>query len=482
MAASRVPRILFLIADTGGGHRSAANAIRAAMDVIAPEADLPTIPASHSSITASELPFAPSGYLPAAWSGALRPWHADIHDIFQECGRSPIRQTMRLYGPTVTNSPTLYAGFYYATNTPPIFAALSALNKSLIRRGLVEALPRWRPDLIVSVHPLLTQPTLEIVKRVFGAKIPAITVVTDLVRFHRAWAMPDVDLCIVPTLAAQDLMVQMGMPANKIRLIGMPIHPKFCLPSAGRATTLQALGLDPDRFTVLLVGGGDGVGTLGESARAIAASGLPIQQIVVTGRNRRLRDELLAEQATFGAPSVILGFVENMPDLMRAADIIVTKAGPGTIAEALACGLPIILTGAIPGQEVGNIEYVESQGVGQLARTPEAIVEALQGYVTSDPTAYAALRDNARQLSKPRASFEIANLILGYVPSTRSISVWDRVAPRAHHRRRSVRRTRQRYPRPKRPVAPSSGMEQLRRLPLLIRRRQRRLSLRGSAE
>ncbi|MBA3823218.1 MAG: hypothetical protein H0X24_04825, partial [Ktedonobacterales bacterium] len=237
MAGSRVPRILFLIADTGGGHRSAANAIRAAMDLIAPEIDIPNAPAPHVGIDAQELPFSPSVYLPAAWSQVPRPWHADIHDIFQECGRSPIRRTMKMYGPAVTNTPTLYAGFYYATNTLPIFTALSALNKSLIRRGLIEALPRWRPDLIVSVHPLLTQPTLEIVRRVFHAKIPAITVVTDLVRFHRAWAMPDVDFCIVPTAAARDLMVQIGMPPNKIRLVGMPIHPKFCLPPAERSTT-----------------------------------------------------------------------------------------------------------------------------------------------------------------------------------------------------------------------------------------------------
>ncbi len=473
-ATRRVPRILFLIADTGGGHRSAANAIRAAMTLIAPETDLPEDPAPARMDPAS-FPFDPHDFVPAAWGATARRWHAIIPDIFQECGLPPLRRTVRLYGSTVTHRPTLYAGLWHATNTRATYAALAALNRSMMRGGLLRLLDRVRPDVIVSVHGLLTKPVLDVLHQM-RVRVPIITVVTDLIRFHRAWATPDVDVCIVPTAAARDLTIAMGMPAERIRLLGMPIHPKFCLPSTGTERMRADLGLERDRFTVLLVGGGEGLGHLGEASRALARSGLPIQLIVVTGRNHALQQALQAEHAAWPVPAAILGFVDTMPDLMRASDVIVTKAGPGTIAEALACGLPIILTGAIPGQEVGNIEYVESQGVGKLATTPGTIVQAVHSFVVADPADYARRRAHARDLSHPRAAFEIASAILGFVPASRSPSVWDQVAPAhvpirlfAMRRHRPTPRPRERTPRF---TIPPAGQLR-RRLPLFNRRRDR---------
>ncbi len=444
-AGRRVPTVLFLIADTGGGHRSAANAIRAAMHLIAPETPGEGRPIPPPVIDVNALPFAPQELIPANWHGSARPWHAEIHDIFQECGRLPLRRTVRLYGPTVEKTPTVYSGFYHVTNTAPAYAALSAITQRLLSQGLCERLEELRPDVIVSVHPLLTHPTLNII-RMMGMRVPFLTVVTDLVKFHRAWAEPEVDVCSVPTEAARDLVIELGMAPEKVRLIGMPIHPKFCLMPADRGQMRRDLGLDPDLLTVLLVGGGDGVGGIGEATLALAASQLPIQVIVVTGRNHQLYQELAARQDTLGVPAKILGFVENMPDLMHAADVIVTKAGPGTIMEALSCGLPIILSSAIPGQEVGNIAFVANHQVGVHAPTPEAIVHAVRDILVMSPAERDAIRNRALQLSDPRAPFEIARLIFSYLPSPRSISVWNQM-PRSHVFYVPARRPRRRVQR-----------------------------------
>ncbi len=485
-ATRRVPRILFLIADTGGGHRAAANAVRAAMQLIAPETPLPGSAVPAVQIDVAALPCAPCDFLPAAWGGAMRPWNAEIHDIIAECGPRPLRQTANMYGPTVTKRPRVYAGFWHATNTRATYAALTAVTTRLLRRRFSDMLTELRPDIIVSVHALLTQPTRDILDRL-GVHLPIITVVTDLVRFHRSWAQPDVAVCTVPTPAARELVEAFGMPPDKVRLLGMPIHPKFCLPTAPPAQTRTRLGLEPDRFTVLLVGGGEGVGRLSEIAHALGSAQLPAQLIIVAGRNQTLRATLAAERAAFDIPTAVLGFVENMPDLMHAADVIVTKAGPGTIAESLACGLPIILTGAIPGQEVGNIDYVTTQHVGVLARTPAEVVAAVGDLAASTPAELAAIRAHAQSLSHPQAAFAIASLILSYVPAPRTMSAWDRVVlspirrrrtrryPRALRRPRGVRRwlgrpARARLPRMQRlPV-----VDGLQRLPLLIRRRRRR--------
>jgi 1,2-diacylglycerol 3-beta-galactosyltransferase len=421
----RVPLVLFLIADTGGGHRSAANAIRAAMDVIVPERFEGERPASLPPFDATRFDFDPAAFRPAAWKGAKRPWRAEIRDAFQECGRYPVRRTANMYGPVVQNSPRVYASFYYITNIKPVCLTLTALTQQLMRRGLIDLFEKLHPDVIVSIHPMITLSALNLLKS-SGVRVPFLTVVTDLVSFHRAWSVPGVDACSVPTPMARDLMIDLGMPPHKLRLLGMPIHPKFCLPPADRIAVRRDLGLQPDRFTALLVGGGDGVGGLGEAATALMQSNLPIQLIVVTGRNRALYRELSERQAGSALPAKILGFVENMPDLMRAADVIVTKAGPGTIMEALSCGLPIVLTGAIPGQEEGNVAFVEDHQVGMLARSPERIIKAVSRLLSLSDDKRAAIGERARSLSTPRASFEIARLILSYLPSLRAVSAWER--------------------------------------------------------
>jgi 1,2-diacylglycerol 3-beta-galactosyltransferase len=476
----RVPQILFLIADTGGGHRAAANAIRAAMQLIAPETH-PSDGAPPTTIPPGAFAFDPHDLIPKGWGGATRAWHAEIHDIIAECGSRTLQRTANMYGPLVTHRPRVYASVWHATNTRTTYAAVSSVTMRMLRRRFADMLLTIRPDVIVSVHSLLTQPTLGVLAGL-GVRPPFLTVVTDLVRFHRSWAQPDVDVCAVPTPAARDLVAAFGMPVEKIRLLGMPIHPKFCLPSVEPAVIRTNLGLQPDRFTVLLVGGGEGLGRLGEFARAIAAAHVPVQMIVIAGRNRALLAELEAERAAWDLPAAVLGFVENMPDLMHAADVIITKAGPGTIAESLACGLPIILTGAIPGQEVGNIDYVIDQHVGVLARTPESVVAAVRDLAASTPEELARLRAHALSLSHPRAAFDIASLILSYLPAASTVSVWDRVALTRRRRRQPLGRRPargQRIPVPRwrraRHARPATSVPggRWRRLAMLVRRRRR---------
>lgn len=425
-ATRRIPVVLFLIADTGGGHRSAANAIRAAMDLIMTESLTGERPAAMQSIDRALMPFNPHDLQPQNWNGKRRPWRAEIHDIFQECGLGPLKRTARLYGPTVEKTPLVYASLYRATNTRPTYAALSVVTNRMLRHGLRRLIGRMRPDLIVSVHPLLTHATLSLVQSL-DIQIPFITVVTDLIRFHRAWAEPRVDICCAPTKEAREQLIEFGMPKEKILLLGMPIHPKFALPPVERETTRAFLGLDADRYTVLLVGGGDGVGGIGEATESLAKSGLPLQLVVVTGRNRELYEDLTKQAKTYPVPCSILSFVQNMPDLMHAADVIVTKAGPGSIMEALSCGLPIILLNAIPGQEEGNITFVQDHHVGVYSPEPEEIVKHVQKLLTLSPEQREEISLRAKSLSNARATFNIAQLILSNIPASSTASPWSKI-------------------------------------------------------
>lgn len=178
------------------------------------------------------------------------------------------------------------------------------------------------------------------------------------------------------------------------------------------------LGWVPDVPAALIVSGGEGMGPVGAIARAVAArltadgqdKRQPAGQLaVICGRNQELLGELSAYP--WPVPTLVKGFVEAIWDWMAASDCIITKAGPGTIAEALALGLPILLSGYIPGQETGNVPYVLKHGVGVYVEDPWQIAEVIGGWFGPQRANMELLAQKARQLGRPEATFEIVENI-----------------------------------------------------------------------
>jgi 1,2-diacylglycerol 3-beta-galactosyltransferase len=256
---------------------------------------------------------------------------------------------------------------------------------------------------------------------------PFITVVTDLFDAHATWFSAPADLCIVPTEGARQRGLRWGFPPERMCIVGLPVSLKFALAnqplvigSPGAWNELRVrLGLEPDRFTILLVGGGEGMGKLEEITRALANSGLPIQLAVIAGRNQALRDKL--EKEKWAVPVRVTGFVTNMPEWMRASDLVVTKAGPGTIMETLTAGRPLLLSGYLPGQEEGNVQFVVETGVGAFRDTPEKIVAQVREWLGPGNETLEQMRKCARAQARPDAALEIARLVdLELVSSTTS--------------------------------------------------------------
>jgi len=371
-------------------------------------------------------------------------WRVVIVDGFAECANFPLRKGVFLYGPAIKHSPRLYSRLFHMTNTVTRFNAAYRISQPFLRQGITQLIERTRPDVIVSVHPLLNHITLQAMRDI-GVRVPFITVITDLVSIHTAWVAPGVTVCVTPTEAARDYALASGIAARRVRLLGMPIDPKFArLPETALAERKAALGLDPDLPTILLVGGGEGAGGLERAAYALARLSMRAQLVIVTGRNRTLYNELERESDSFRMPTTILGFVHNMPELMRAADVVVTKAGPGSISEAMACELPIVLTGYIPGQEEGNVDYVLTNRIGVMAETPEKLAASVRALLQPGSPMLEEMRENIRKLSHPRASFDIAKLILSYVPPASATSAWAKV-PRAQRSRLSRAISRRRH-------------------------------------
>ncbi len=371
MTDKKNPHILFLFSDTGGGHRSAAEAIIEALNLEYPER--------------------------FTW---------EMVDFFADYSPPPLNLAGPTY-PAMSRMDELWKLSFETTDDPHRMRLIYAALWPYVRLYMYRLLRKHPCDVIVSVHPLINTPILRARKK-RNDPTPYITVVTDLVSTHCAWFNNLADLIIVPTPQAYQNAIDLDIEPEKLKVIGLPVADRFCHPSADKRTLRRKLGWPEDKFTVLLVGGGEGMGPLGEVSMKINEARLGATLAIVAGRNAKLQGKL--EKHAWNSPAFIYGFVKDMPELMQAADVLVSKAGPGTICEALIAGLPIILYHRISGQEEGNVAYVTDEGAGVWAPESEAIVETLRAWIEHPEKRQAAV-DNAGRLARPRASRDIARAI-----------------------------------------------------------------------
>jgi 1,2-diacylglycerol 3-beta-galactosyltransferase len=363
------PRVLILWSDTGGGHRAAARALTDALKLLDPTCIV------------------------------------TVADPLIGQGPAVVRRLASLYSPMIRRSRAAWGALYHTSNTRPAFAAIRAVFGHGVRKSVVELLQKHDPDVVLSVHPLLNHISHQAIRK-SGRPRALMTVITDLVDFHRGWTFSQADLVIAPTELARKVALRRRVPADRIKLLGLPVDLRFRPPAPGEKQALRRrFGLDERRFTVLVMGGAAGVGHLIQQVRTLAWEPYQWQLVVVCGRNEKLKRRM--EELRFATPTLILGFVDYMPELMRACDMVVSKAGPGAIAEALATGLPLIITGFLPGQETPNVDYVVDSGVGQFAPKDADLLDEVRVLAEGGPT-WREMARKAAELAHPYASSDIA--------------------------------------------------------------------------
>ena len=367
------PRILFLFSDTGGGHRSAAEAIIESIEIEYPDRI-----------------------------------NCEMVDIFRQYAPPPLQFAPTIY-PPLTRMPDIWELGYRMSDGRRRSRFFSNMMWAYIRRSTRKLVKEHPSDLIVSVHQLTNGPVL---RSLPSPREPFITVVTDLVSTHAFWYDDRANLIIVPTEAARQRGIKLGVNPDKFRVAGLPVAHRFCQPPGNPSTIRSEIGWPEDKPIVLLVGGGDGMGPLKETAEAIDQTGLPITLVIVTGRNNKIKKRL--ESRKWNITTKIYGFVHEMPDFMQASDILVTKAGPGTICEAFIAGLPIILYSRLPGQEDGNVSFVVGKGAGVWAPEPEMVVKALTNWVNF-PNQRLQVAESSKRLGRPQAARQIARILAEHV-------------------------------------------------------------------
>ncbi|HEY3416342.1 MAG TPA: glycosyltransferase, partial [Armatimonadota bacterium] len=275
--------------------------------------------------------------------------------------------------------------------------------------------------LIVSVHAIVNHALTRAVRELgWQQRVPYYIVCTDLTdHFLKGWANPNVTGVIAFTEKARRQMIAYGLPAEKIIVhSGFPVNPSFFAGTQSREDARIALDLDPKTFTILISMGGMAIPRKTIAiVRALCASGLPLQLLVICGMNRSLKRVM--HRVAYNAPLRIdvYGFTDRMSEMMTAADLLITKPGPGSIMEAVIKELPLLLdatTEPMP-QERGNLAFALEQGIAREITNYRRLPQQVQRLLT-DPQEYETIRDNMRKIKNENGIFDVVETLLASLP------------------------------------------------------------------
>jgi hypothetical protein len=364
-------KIIFVYFDAGGGHRSAATSLKAVID------------------------------------SQNRPWDIQLLNLQEHLDALDfVRSLTRVRMQDVYNLMLRRGWTLGSTQIMRVLQATIRLYHPLLVRRLVTHWRESEPDLVVSFIPHFNRALGESLHKARQGK-PFVTLLTDLADFppHFWIERQDQDfICGTEHAAAQACAV--GHPESRIhRVSGMILNPKFYERAAcDRAAARQRLGLEPERLTGLVLFGGYGAKSMLEIAERLDASGLPIQLIFICGKNERLAHALRSRPS--GLPRFVEGFTKDVPQYMRLSDFFLGKPGPGSISEALAMGLPVIVernAWTLP-QERYNAEWVRENGYGLVVKNWREVAGAVAGLI--EPASFTDRRQRIAAFHN-RAVFEI---------------------------------------------------------------------------
>lgn len=380
-AAERRPRILFATIAAGGGHVAVARAMAEAIE--------------HHYPGRFELRV--SDYMKEVGVKKV----ADLDRLHKNIWRFMLR-----YPVLARTSQRVMDAFPRTT---------VAIQRRLVRgfaRAAADELGRDPPQLIFSNHGLMTAGLAE-AKRIGGLEIPVLSFANELVGICSYWADPRADRIVVPSDEARRDLMRFGVPESRLSFVGFgyPVRQAFLNAPAKREARAR-LGLE-DRFTCLVSSGGEGVErNQPEIVQTLLGSDVPLQVVVIAGRNELLKQELRTLETGKNALR-IEGYVEDMATYLAASDVFVGKAGPASVYEAVVVGRPALVTGYAGLNEVGVARLVEGRGLGRYVRSPQELLREVRRYAL-DPALLEEVARRCRELEPASASERLAHYVVRY--------------------------------------------------------------------
>ena len=393
-------KVLIMSASTGGGHNRAARAIKEEL--------------TNKSIDGITI-------------------DCEIIDSLKIVNGTMDKLISRGYEKSAKYTPKAWGGVYKLTESNLISRNEFKDNPltSLISRKLKKLIEVKKPDLIIGTHPFpmialstlkkhsqlsknneLSTFTESFHKYYQNLDIPPlITVLTDYTT-HSAYIQNEIDYYIAGHEYVKELLIEDGIEAEKIKPYGIPVEKSF-LTNRSRETVLSELNLDPNKFTVLLMGGSFGAGSIKDTLSELISIDRDFQIIVITGRNKSLKEKLeknlMSHEQSIDKNIRVLGFTDKMNDLLSAVDILVSKPGGLTTTESLLKEVPMIVPYFIPGQEEENLDFLSNCGAS-LRTSKKYTLSIILKVLIDNPDIIEMTKENIKSIKKLNASQDIAKL------------------------------------------------------------------------
>ena len=372
-------RVLVLSASVGAGHLRAAQAVELALKQLAPDAHVRNV----DVLTLS---------------------NAAFRKVYGEA-----------YLDLVNKAPHVLGYFYDLMDKPRRPKSSRdrlrlAVEKFNLRKfcELIEC-DRW--DVVVNTH-FLPAEIIASLRRSGKLDLPQVTVTTDF-ETHRLWVNQPTDRYTTATDEGAAYLAHWGVPPEHTRVTGIPIHPVFAEPK-DRGECLKRHGLAGDRPVVLQLAGGFGVGPIEQLFRGILSIDLPLEVVVVAGKNARAKQQLESVDVPRRHRAKVIGFTTEIDELMAVADVVVSKPGGLTTSEVLARGAAMLVVNPIPGQESRNSDFLLENGAAIKANNAATLPLKLSRLLR-DRAKLESLKSSAKRLGKPRAAFDAAQVALDLV-------------------------------------------------------------------
>lgn len=309
------------------------------------------------------------------------------------------------YGPITRNAENLWKAVWHLSALKP--SLVNNFIQDLIKNNFIKLLYEVKPDVILSVHPNFNGSVLNILEKQH-IKIPFITLIADLVNINPLWTDARADYIISPTIDAQDKCIEYGIPAQKIKVLGFPVRSRFFRKNPNQKTIYKK----GQPLNCLIMSGGEGVGNMKYIAQNIL-NNFDSTVKIVAGRNKKLKTELEQSLKTqYGNKVEIYGFTKNIQDLMFASDIAITRGSPNVMFEAVATNTPLIIVGALPGQEEDNPSFAEKSNLGLVCKNPNLIKQTIEKLLKNNEEKLIEIINCQRKFIQANAAKDIIDFIL----------------------------------------------------------------------
>jgi processive 1,2-diacylglycerol beta-glucosyltransferase len=324
----------------------------------------------------------------------------------------------KLYGPITRHSEFLWKAIFDFSAQKPSF--INSLIRMKIENNFVKLLDEIKPDVILTVHPNFNGSILDILDK-HGYKIPFITLIADLVSISPLWADPRADYIISPTKEAKEICIQYGVPEYNIKITGFPVRSRFYKDSENPSSLSNEDSSRP--LECLLMGGGEGAGNMEKIAQTLLQN-FDCHIKIVAGRNVTLKEKL--EQSLLKEYSnrvTIFGFTDAIQELMFSSDIAFTRGSPNVMMESVASNIPLIITGALPGQEEGNPSFAEKHNLGVVCKNPVELKETINLLLQNDSTLLKEIKNAQKMFQDPSVVDMIVSILLDVFENEKEMAI-----------------------------------------------------------